>query len=175
MSKSLLFYTLDEWTDIEHYCKRRRIKPYRWENKSLDDYDFKVVTQYIKNGFVYDVLDWDKCYSGHEITLMKLPKLSYEELMSVALNSKHSDERAGAVGMILKEYSDKFEELLLKCIEAKETVSGKEKQLTRMVKFINEHVRKSISHMQSLDRTMLLCEGFLDKEKIRRKDKCKRY
>lgn len=47
------------------------------------------------------------------VTLMRLPKLSYEELLNDALNSKHLEERIGETGIILKYYLKNFEKTLI--------------------------------------------------------------
>jgi hypothetical protein len=79
MSKSLLFYVIDEHTDDVKYCKRRGLRPYKTKMKTLDNNPFEQVVQYIKDVFIYDVLECDQFYSDYMIILMRLPKLLYEE------------------------------------------------------------------------------------------------
>lgn len=116
MKKPLHFYVIDERTDNIKYCKSRGLIPYKFKELKcdLDDHVIETVTQYTKNGYVYDVLEGDQCYTrGHMVTLMRLPKLSYEELLNDALNSKHLEERIGATGIILKYYLKNFEKTLI--------------------------------------------------------------
>ena len=116
MKKTLYFYVMDERTDNIKYCKARGLTPYRFKRLKceIDGKVIKSVTQYTKNGYVYDVLEGDQCYTrGYMVTLMRLPKLSYEELLNVALHSKHLEERIGATGIILKDHSNEFEKTLI--------------------------------------------------------------
>lgn len=116
MKQPLHFYVIDERKDIIKYCKSRGLIPYKFKELKcdLDDHVIETVTQYTKNGYVYDVLEGDQCYTrGHMVTLMRLPKLSYEELLNDALNSKYLEERIGATGIILKDYLKDFEKTLI--------------------------------------------------------------
>lgn len=158
MSKPLLFYTIDERTDICSYCKRKGLRPYKVENKVLDNCLLEQVIQYVKGDFLYEVLDCDQCYSGYMVTLMRLPKLSYEELLNVALTSKYLDERAGAIGTILKDYPNQFEDYLLVLSEVSITSSCENKHIKRMITFINNFIKENTSYVWRLDRILLFCE-----------------
>jgi len=115
MKKPLHFYVMNEHTDNIKYSKSKGLIPYKFKELrcELDDNVIKTVIQYTKNGYIYDVLEGDQCYTrGYMTVLMRLPKLSYEELLNDALHSKHFDERIGATGIILKDYSKEFEKTL---------------------------------------------------------------
>ena len=158
MRKALLFYTVDERTDIYGYCKKRGVKPYKFESKVLDGCPFEQAIQYTKYDFVYDVLEYDQCYSGYMVILMRLPKLSYEELLNVALTSKHPEERAGAIGVILKEHPMQFENYLSALSEASTTTLHRNKHIKRMIAFINNFIKVNTSYILHLDKILLLCE-----------------
>lgn len=57
MSRHLLFYTIDERTDVAKYCKRKGLKPDKVEKKTLDNKLFEYIVQYSKDGSRYIVLD----------------------------------------------------------------------------------------------------------------------
>lgn len=113
MRKPLSFYVISERTDHVKYCKRKGLIPYKFIDKSLDGQILNYVTQYVYKGYIYNALGYDQCYSGYMLTLMRLPQLSYEELLNTALRSRKYAERAGATGMILKDYPKEFEKFLL--------------------------------------------------------------
>ena len=144
MSRHLLFYTIDERTDVAKYCKRKGLKPDKVEKKTLDNKLFEDIVQYSKDGSRYIVLDEKQCYSGYMLTLMKLPILSYEELLNVALSSKKYDERAGAIGIILKCYAPKFEEYLLETSNNLPDNLLERKKFKKMVHFINQMKQQNI-------------------------------
>ena len=157
MFKPLLFYTIGEYADVDQYCRRKGFKPHRKVMKTLDGQPFPVVTQYTKGGYVYDVLGYDGCYSGYMATLMRLPQLSYNDLLSVALTSCSSDERAGAIGMILKDHPKEFESYLA-AISAKPILDKREiRQIIRLAKFISDFVQANTSYVDDLKRVMSLC------------------
>lgn len=158
MSKPLLFYTIDERTDICNYCKRKGLKPYKLENKAFDSCLLEQAIQYVKDDFVYEVLDCGRCYSGYMVTLMRLPKLSYEELLNVALTSKYLDERAGAIGTILKDHPNQFQDYLLALSETSINTSRENKRIMRIITFINNVIKENTSYVWHLDRILLLCE-----------------
>lgn len=159
MSKSLLFYTIDECTDVDKYCKNKGLRPYKYEKKTLDNRPFEQVVQYIKDGFVYDVLEWDRCYSGYMVTLMRQPKLSYKELLNVALTSKYFDERVGAVGIILKEHPTEFEQYLFEISKDNIKNSPEKIQFKKVAKLINDFIKVNTSYVLSLEKILLLCEN----------------
>ncbi len=158
MGKPLLFYTIDEQTDVRKYCEKKGLKPYKNINKILDNCLLEHTVQYIKDGFVYDVLECDQCYSGYMITLMRLPKMPYEELLNVALSSKSSDERAGAIGVILKDHPIQFENYLLKLSKSNPNTMYEKKKIKRMISFINNFVKDNTSYVWCRDRVLTLCE-----------------
>lgn len=158
MGKPLLFYTIDEQTDVSKYCKRKGLKPYKVINKIMDNCLLEQAVQYSKNGFLYDALEYDQCYSGYMVTLMRLPKMTYEELLKVALSSKSSDERAGAIGVILKDYPIQFENYLLKLSKSNTNTMYEKKRIKRMITFINNFVKDNTSYVCCRDRILRLCE-----------------
>lgn len=155
--KPLLFYTIDDCTDDKKYCKRKGLKPHKTVMKRLDDRPFEVVVQYSKGGYVYDVLEWDQCYSGYMITLMRLPELSFDELLHVALFSNNRDERAGAIGMLLKNYSTEYECYLRSVKERGFSNQSEKKKLVRMVKYIHDVVKNYNSCVRELNGVLELC------------------
>lgn len=156
MSKPLLFYLLNEWTDEAVYFWVRGLKPCKIEEKTLDNELFIQVVQYTKGGYVYDVFDGN-CYNGHMITLMRLPKLSYEELLQTVLTSRHYDERMGAMGIILKEHLPNFEQYLMEIIRQGAADWRSRNQVKRLLKVINE-LSEICGSVRELDRMHLLCE-----------------
>lgn len=135
MSKPLLFYSINERTDVYDYCKRKGLKPYKFENKVLDGYLFKDVIQYVKGDFVYEFLDDNEYYFGMTI-LMRLPQLTYERLLNVALNSRYYDERVGAISIILKDYTKEFEQFLISMLNVEKKEIRYKRGLKRVSKFI---------------------------------------
>lgn len=158
MSKALLFYVIDEYVDIENYCKKKRLIPYKTETKMLDKRPYEQVVQYIKDGYVYDVLEGDECYSGYMLTLVRRPYLAYEELLKLALESKKYDERAGAIGIILKKYPLQFEYFLTKMLENVNKKMKLERKQIKMVQYINHVVKENTSYVHKHEKLLTLCE-----------------
>ncbi len=180
MSKPLLFYTVDEKTDVEKFCKRRGLKPHIFEIKELDGVRYSVVDKYIKDGYIYDVLNYDeRCYSGYMVTLMRLPKLSFEELLNTALSSKSFQERAGAIGILLKDYPKEFERFLSDF--NKNIGKGRQlKQIKRLAGFITDN---RSHYSDELGKIVALCKRISETQarkqflliSIRNERKIKKY
>lgn len=163
MSKPLLFYMIEEHKYNVKHCKKEGFKPYKIENKSIDQYHFEQVVQYIKDDYIYEVLEGNQCFtSDNMIVLMRLPKLSYEELINTALYSKELDERIGAVGIILKDYPKEFERYLL-LIKCNNDDLPEEKEIKRMVILINDLISKNTSYVWPLKKILSLCEELIQK------------
>lgn len=158
MRKPLLFYVIDERTDVAAYCKRKGMKPIKFIEASLDDQIYKRAVQYSYKSVIYDVLDWNQCYSGFMVTLMRSPKLSYEELIEVALTSKKFGERAGAVGIILKEYTAEFERYLLSTKDMDFDQLPRKKEIVRMATVIYDFIREHNSDVWPLEKILSLCD-----------------
>ena len=165
MNAPLLFYVVDECTDIIKYCKKKGMMPNKIEDKicycsdpSAGNQIMKTVTQYTYKSYLYDVLDVSQCYSGYEVTLMRLPKLSYEELLETALTSKHFEERAGAIGMMLKDHPAAFEKFLLSVQTSEYKVSKEQKGIDRLVNFIVDFIWHNNSYVWPLKKILFLCE-----------------
>ena len=165
MGKPLLFYVIDEHTDEIKYCKKNGLLPYKFEDKvcycsdpSIDNQIIKKVIQYAYKDYIYDALDLSQCYSGYVVTLMRLPKLSYEELLETALTSKKNEERAGSIGMILKDYPFEFEKYLLSVKNMDFNALEEKKDIKRVVDFINDFIRQNTSYVWSLEKILSLCE-----------------
>ena len=158
MSKALLFYGISEFTNEERFCKKRGLKPYETEIKILDDEPLEWIVRYVKDGFIYDVMECDQCYSGFMITLVRLPHLSFEELLSTALITKNFDERAGAIGMILKKYPSEFEKYLVSIKERINSDLPNKKRIIRIIKLINNFIVENTSYVWHLERILDLCK-----------------
>ena len=165
MGKPLLFYVIDERTDEIKYCKKRGLIPYKFEDRicycsdpSIGNEIIKVVTQYAYKDCVYVVLNVSQCYSGYETTKMKLPKLSYNELLKTALTSKYFEERAGSVGVILKDYSPEFERFLLHVKDKNFSALEKSSGIKWIVSFIDDFIRRNTSYVWPLKKILSLCE-----------------
>lgn len=157
MSKPLLFYAIGEYISVSDYCKRKGLKSYKTIEKTLDGEPFPVVIQYTKNGYIYDVLEYNQCYSGYAVVLMRCPKLSYEELLNVALESKNMDERVGAIGLILKDHPVLFEKFLLS-VNMEGINKKKKKQIKRLVSFIYDFARVNSNNVRKMENINALCE-----------------
>lgn len=158
MHKALLFYTIGEYTSVERYCKRKGLKPFKTIMKTLDNQPFPVVTQYSKGEYIYDVLGYQDCYSGYMVTLMRLPQLAYQELLNVALTSHNSDERAGATGILLKDYPREFEDFLLMVSEKNIVDKQEKRQILRLTRFILDFVCAYTSYVQDMGTVISLCQ-----------------
>jgi len=160
MFKPLLFYTISDCVDDVEYCKSKRLKPHKTEKNMLDGLPIEVVVQYSKCGYIYDVLESEQCYSGYPITLMRLPKLSFDDLLIVAITSKHHEERAGAVGVILKDYSTEFEKYLLQLENDLENIRCRreKKKIARMVSYICHDVPNYTSYVWERKSILFLCK-----------------
>lgn len=160
VKKPLHFYVIDERTDNIKYCKSKGLIPYKFKELKceLDDNAIKTVAQYTGNGYVYDVLEGDQCYTnGHMVTLMRLPKLSYEELLNDALNSKYSEERIGATGIILKEYPKEFEQTLISIAGSAPVSLKNKKSIKRMARYVYELINNSC-YVRQLENIRKLCK-----------------
>lgn len=159
MSKPLLFYAIYEFTDNIKYCKKKGLIPYKFKElttKIPGDTIIKKPIQYIKDDYYYDVLEKEACYSECEVILMRLPKLSYKELLNVAVNSKYSDERIGAIAIILKDYPKQFKESLLLMSNEGITKLGNKKNIKRMSKYVYDLIKDSWLR-EELENIMILC------------------
>jgi len=165
VGKPLLFYVIDEHTDEIKYCKKIGLLPYKFEDKicyssdpTIGNQTIKTVIQYTYKDYIYDALELSQCYSGYVVTLMRLPKLSYEVLLNTALTSTEYDERVGAVGIILKDYPNEFERYL-SSIKNMDSINLSEKnKIKRMVTLINDFIKNSTSYVWHLERILSLCE-----------------
>ena len=159
MSKPLLFYLIDERTDSSAYCKRKGMKPYKSEGRILDNEVYKSEIQFTYKGHIYDVLESDQCYTGYMITLMRLPKMAYVELLNVALDSKHYKERIGAMGIILKEYAKEFEQSLISMtdtgIEPIENKRHIKRMLVYVYHLINTSYNSELEYIRNICRELL--------------------
>ena len=156
--RNQLFYTINDRTDDSKYLKRKGFIPYQVVTRTLDGNPFDTVVKYQNNGFIYEVLDPSQCYSGYMITLMKLPKLSYEELLKVALDSCHVEERAGAVGIILKEHPEEFEKFLEQVKNVERFDEKFKKKIRRLLSFVCDFIGPFTSFAQRFPKIMSTCE-----------------
>lgn len=171
MKESLLFYVVDEHTDCTKFCKRKGMKPYSFEKRICmpDNIMIEFVTQYSYNGYIYDVLNGMECYTDFEVTLVRIPNLSFEELLNVALFSKYLDERVGAMGMILKNNSIDFKRYLLAINNSDIEISGMERNLKQMLSYIDERLRSYRGHIKDFDIILELCEELIHKIRVNSK------
>jgi hypothetical protein len=165
MLKPLLFYVIDEHMDEIKYCKKRGLLPYKFKDRVcycsdplIGNQNIKSVIQYTYKGYTYDALDGSQCYSGYMVTLMRLPKPQYEELLKTALTSKKNEERAGSIGMILKDYPSEFEKYLLAVKNMDFNALEDKKGIKRIVDFINDFIRQNSSYVWPLEKILSLCE-----------------
>ena len=152
------FYCVDEFTNVEKYCRRKGLKPYKTISKFLDGCPFSAVVQYTKGGYVYDVLEYSQCYSGYMVTLMRLPKLLFTELLELAMTSRHADEREGAIGMILKDHEREFEVFLTALCDRDISDKREKKRVVRVARFILGYVREHTSYVQDMEKVLDLCQ-----------------
>ncbi len=158
VNKALLFYVIDEHTNLEKYCKIKRLIPYKTEIKMLDGKPFEQVIQYVKDGYLYDVLESNECYSGYMLTLVRKPSLSYEALLDVALSSRKYDERAGAIGIILKEYPEKFEKYITIILEDMDKKLRAKRNQVRMIRYINHVIKENTGYVWEHESLLALCQ-----------------
>ena len=138
MGKPRLFYIIYEFTNEDKYCKRNGLMPYKIQEMSthiIGDPIIYMPIQYIKRGYVYEVLDDNEYYFGMTI-LMRLPQLTYERLLNVALNSRYYDERVGAISIILKDYTKEFEQFLISMLNVEKKEIRYKRGLKRVSKYI---------------------------------------
>ena len=160
VKKSLHFYVIDERTDNIKYCRSKGLIPYKFKELKCepDNNAIKAVAQYTGNGYVYDVLEGDQCYTnGYMVTLMRLPKLSYEELLNDALNSKYSEERIGATGIILKEHPKEFEQTLISITNSATVSLANKRSVKRMARYVYELINNSC-YVRQLENIWKLCK-----------------
>ncbi len=158
MGKSELFYAVGEYTDDSKYCKSKGLKPHKTVMKSLDGKPFPVVTEYSKDGDIYAALEADMCYSGYVVTLMRLPELPFEELLSVALTAKRIEDRAGALGIILKKYASAFTQYLQMTKQNRNLNPVQKKQIALVATFIYDFIRENTSYVREMEDILLLCK-----------------
>jgi hypothetical protein len=88
---------------------------------------------------------------------MRLPKLSYKELLNDALHSKYLDERIGATGIILKDHSKEFENTLKSMNASAITDLENKKNVKRMVVYIYGLINGT-HYITQLENIRDLCE-----------------
>lgn len=158
MAKAELFYVIGEYTNDDKYCKSKGLKPHKTVIKSLDKKPFLVVKEYSKNGTIYASLEADECYSGYVVTLMRLPELPFEELLSVAMTAKRIEDRAGALGIILKKYSSAFTQYLLMIKRSENLNPAQKKQIALVTTFIYDFIWKNSFYIQGMEDVLSLCK-----------------
>lgn len=167
MSKYLLFYLIDEHTNETVFCKKRGLIPCKYEKKicyssdnSDEDYVFYRTIQYVdkRSKCVYDVLDKQQCYSGFNTTLMRQPKLMFDDLIKTAITSKNRDERIGSIGILLKDYQTDFEKYLSNVIKTQFSDIKTKKRVKWMAVFITDYIWKNTSFVWHLESIKKLCE-----------------
>lgn len=160
MKKSLHFYVIDERTDNIEYCRSRGLIPYKFKELKCepDNNAIKTVVQYAVNGYVYDVLEGDQCYTKeYMVTLMRLPKLSYAELLNDALYSEYSEERTGATGIILKEHPKEFEKTLISITNSATVSLANKRSVKRMARYVYELINDSC-YVRQLENIRDICK-----------------
>jgi hypothetical protein len=159
MRKPLLFYVFHEHTDHDKYCKRIGMIPYDFKEIDMYGTTIKLVKKYLYKGFLYIVLEGDECYSGYMTILMRLPKLSFMELLDTALTSRKQGERDGAIGVILKDYPNEFKQYFssIQAMDIEDLINNN--VIKRIVKTIIILIRNNISsHMRQLETILTICE-----------------
>ena len=156
MGRPELFYTCGEYEDDVKYCKRKGLKPHRTIMKTLDGKPFTVVEEYSKGGNIYVSFEAEKCYSGYAVTLMRLPELPFEELLAVALTSKRVEDRAGALGIILKKHEAAFKQYLLTIKQNTTLNIAQKRQIAAVSMFIYDFIRENTSYIQNMDEILSL-------------------
>ena len=155
-TKPLLFYMINEFTDDVKYCERMGMKPYKTVDKVLDHQTFQSAVQYSYRGYIYEVLVCTQCYSDAMVVLMRLPKLTYEDLLDTAVNSKHRDERVGALGVILKDHPNEFRQSLESMIETDPSQQQNQKNTSRMSAYVDDLITDS-QYIEQLETIRDLC------------------
>ena len=90
---------------------------------------------------------------------MRLPKMTYDELLNVALHTKSKSERAGAIGIILKDYPKKFEQYLLSVEDDRMNSRDNTSGIRRIAILIDDDIRHSTSYVYPLENILRLCEN----------------
>jgi len=157
MSQALMFYVINEVTDDVKYCERIGMKPYKTIDKTLDHHTFQSIVQYAFKGYIYEVLESSQCYSDYMVVLMRLPKLSYDDLLNVAINSRHRDERIGATGILLKDYPKELEQSLRSMIKATSAQLENKKNIKRMTGYLVDLITDS-QYIQQFENIRDLCK-----------------
>lgn len=157
--KKLLFYTVGEYIGVSDFCKRKGLKALKTITKSLDGFPFEVAVQYSSGKYAYEVLDCSECYSGFMTTLMRLPKLTYEQLLEVALTSKSFDEKAGAVGIILKDHSGEFKYFLSSFVENLGADTSDTARVKEVAVLITEFIKERNDRVCKMVDILLLCNN----------------
>lgn len=158
MGKSELFYAVGEYIDDAKYCKSKGLRPHKTIMKSFEGKPFSVVVEYAKGDNIYVSLTESKCYSGYTVTLMRLPELPFEELLSVALTAKRIEDRAGALGMILKKHEVAFEKYLLTVKQNENLDSVQKKQIALVTTFVYDNIRENTSYIWDMEKILSLCD-----------------
>ena len=159
MGKAALFYAVGEYVDDAKYCKRKGLMPHKTIMKSLDGNPFPVVVEYAKEGKIYAALEAGDCYCGYSVMLMQLPELPFTELLSVALTAKRIDDRAGALGIILKKHEAAFLQYLLAVRESEDRNPTQKKQIALVTAFVYDFIRENSGYVQKMEDILSLCKA----------------
>lgn len=158
MREPFSFYTIYEYDNEESFYKRNGFEPYTTELKEMEDVPVLCVTQYVKKGFVFDVLESSQCYSGAMVTLARVPSLGYDDLLDTALKSKNMGERRGAIGMMLKNYPQKLETFLDDFQQGFLVADYTRKEVLKIIKFINEDIYPYYGGVKDLEKILSICK-----------------
>lgn len=158
MGRSKLFYAVGEYTDDVKYCKRKGLRPHKTIMKSLDGKQFPVVLEYTNGNDIYVSLTADQCYSGYAVTLMRLPALPFEDLLFVALTTNRVEDRAGALGIILKNHKAAFEQYLLTVKQNELLDTLHKKQIALVATYVYGFISENTSYIRDMGKILSMCE-----------------
>ena len=160
MSKALQFYVMTELENTSRFCRWHRLVPYKTVPIYINGVktEHEMAVQYKKKDYIYDVLAFDECICGYGTVLARQPEPSYEQLLEMALTTKHKSERFGSIGIILKKYRKEF----IKYISAidnsiKENVATKD-QVKALIEFVLGPLKSMLHYSFDMEDIYILCK-----------------
>lgn len=144
------FYVFDEHTDYIAECKKLGFIPTKY-----DDY---FVKQFICGEEKYDVYGRNECYSGWEINVVQSENYSFENLLSILLNSRIYDERVVSIGLILKKYYSLFLTAF-----TNDSFQGRLEKKKKIAKLILKDICKKSYDVSKMNELIVICKNICDR------------
>lgn len=125
------------------------------ENREYNDFLCKrnkiCDRKFVYGKEIYHVLGINDCYSGWEITVINQSAMDYDSLIDLVKNSREYDEIVGGIGLLLKDYYDRFYAVLVD----ENILSYKRRR--KIAKLILTEIAERSEHVAEMEELLDVC------------------